>query len=158
MHLFSYTWFYQAITHWLGWGSRSVTELILNTVCRSLSLQEMPGSLSHRLCHSHNPVFSCWIALTIQWLNSRGDSDGDGSRMPSIFSPARALVALRSRTEGSQMTHRSDILVNRVKQQHKCQTECQQWSEAAHCVLGRHSSLLLVKTCFWFLSRINRIR
>lgn len=34
------------------------------------------------------------------------------------------------------MTHSSDILVNRVKQQHECQTKCQQWSEAVHCVFG----------------------
>lgn len=41
------------------------------------------------------------------------------------------------------MTHSSDILVNRVKQQHECQTKCQQWIEAVHCVFGGGALLLL---------------
>lgn len=31
------------------------------------------------------------------------------------------------------MTQESDILVNRVVEQHECQTIRQQWSESAHC-------------------------
>lgn len=47
--------------------------------------------------------------------------------------------------EVDPMTHRSDILVNTVKQRHECQTKRQQWSEAAHCgdvaeiLLGEHT-------------------
>lgn len=34
------------------------------------------------------------------------------------------------------MTQEFDILVNRLKEQHACQTIRQQWSESAHCASG----------------------